>query len=273
MGTGVSIGLLSKFDDLSLFYGTAVVLCFWLVLLFPAHVLSKRFSASYRESDRPTRAEWLSRCNSNVHAVGVTLGFLYCIFFEPKDGLYGGGPFVNRRLFRRFYLFGLGYFVSDALIVTSFVQTISSPFSTLAHHFVSSAAILYVYGKDAPLAYVWGGVLFLTEASTPFINMRFFLAIRHRNENRYKLTGALMTLAFLAARPIGIPLLILWMMQRDVLFTSLEPGDLRTFTIVGSAVTGGLYALNVYWSKLMLTGLKKALRKSREKETDVSKTE
>lgn len=266
MSAGTPVSLLSTFDDLGLFYGTSTALLLWLSFLLPFHLLSLRLSISYRSCDRSGRAEWLSRCNSNVHAVCATLGFWYCIFREPADGLYGGGAFANRLPFRCLYVFGLAYFISDCMIVLLFVRSMTSPVSILAHHVVSATAILFVHRKDAPLAYVWGGVLFLTEASTPFINMRFFLAIRHRNEVRYKLTCALMTLAFFVARPIGIPLLVLWMARHETLFTRLEPEDLRLFTRVGYVVTGGLYALNLHWSRLLVMGLLKVLRKPRKEE-------
>jgi hypothetical protein len=204
MGTGASPGLLAAYDALGLRAGALVAVALWIALLLPAHKLSM-LSASYRMSDKPTRAEWLSRVNSNVHAVGATLGFYVAVFLEPADGLHAGGTFQNRLLFRTLLTLGLGYFLADTVIVLANISTIASPYSTLAHHALCVASVAYVMRQDTPLVYVWCGGMFLTEASTPFVNQRFFLAIRHREERRYVRAGLLMTVAFIVVRPFVRP--------------------------------------------------------------------
>lgn len=241
----------------------------WLALLPAAHAASLRASASYRQSGAPTRADWLSRVNSNAHALGATAGFYAAVFCEPPGGLHDGGPFAARALFRVLLYFGLGYFLADALIVLRFAGSISSPGSTLAHHALCALSVLYVLAQDMPLTYVWCGLMFLTEASTPFVNQRFFMAIRHREQRRYMLTGTLMTVAFVVVRPVGIPLMLAWMWRQPALFTTADPLRLPTIYRAGLLFTGVLYGLNVYWSYLMVSGLLRAVkRKARGEKVD-----
>jgi TLC domain len=240
----------------------AAVVC-WLALLAPAHVASLR-SASYRQSNRTTRGEWLSRVNSNVHAVGATAGFYYAIFHEPAGGLHDGGVFANRALFRGLLIAGLGYFISDSLIVLRLLRTISSPWSTLAHHGLCAASVLYVLRQDVPLTYVWCGLMFLTELSTVCVNQRFFLAIRHRKQRCYVFTGGFMTLCFVLVRPLGIPFGLWWMWHREALYMGVELERLHAIYAIGVSFTAGLYALNLHWSRLMVTGLLRALRNKRQ---------
>lgn len=242
--------LVSAFAALPLPAATLSAVLLWLLALVPAHVLSHALSFSYALSPLPVRADWLSRCNSSLHALLSVTGFALALTSPTSP-----------TPFHTIYVLSLGYFLSDSLIVSLFHQTISAPLPTLAHHALSSAAIAFVLAHNTPLSCTWGAVLFLTEASTPLINLRYFLAIRHRHHRRYKITGALMTLAFLAARPVGIPLLMLWIARRWSLLTAgLSVEDLRLFTGVGVAVTSALYVLNLYWSVVMVRGLVRALR-------------
>lgn len=232
----------------------------WLALLPAAHVASLRVSASYRQSSASTRADWLSRVNSNLHAVGATVGFYFAVFCEPSGGLHDGGPFAMRAAFRILLYFGLGYFLADALIVLCFAGSISSPGSTLMHHALCASSVLYVLAQDMPLTYVWCGLMFLTEASTPFVNQRFFMSIRHREQRRYMLTGTLMTLAFVLVRPVGIPLMFVWMWHQPALIATADPLRLPVIYRVGFVFTTVLYGLNIHWSYLMISGLLRAVK-------------
>lgn len=110
---------------------------------------------------------------------------------------------------------------------------------------------------------MWAAGLLFTELSTPFVNQRWFMAIRHRHSTSYKITGLTMTLAFFVARPLFIPLYMLWLLSKTYLMENVEKEKVRVGLIVGGIATGILYALNCYWFGLMWRGLKKALRAQR----------
>lgn len=263
--------MLAAFDRLGLVRGGLIAVAFWFALLIPSRLLSHR-SQSFRISDESQRLEWLTRVNSTVHALMATLGFYYAIFCEPEDGLHAGGEFQRRTLFRVLLTFGFGYFVADSSIVSANRATMGSPITSLVHHAVSMMGILYVRFVDVPLAYYWIGGMFCTEASTPFINQRFFMAIRHRHQKRYMATGLIMTIVFILVRPIGIPLLMLYIWNRDALYTSASPDVVRNIFVVGGIFTCSLYSLNIFWTNLMLRGLAKALgRAAQAAKTDVSR--
>jgi TLC domain len=266
-------GLLVTYAALGIPLGAALAALLWAALLLPAAALSAE-SRSYRSLPRAARVEWLSRVISDIHAVFVTAGLYVAIFCEPPAGLHAytssgggadGGVLADRLLlFRVVLTLELGYFIYDSLLVLCMHATISSPLETLAHHAVVMLGTAYVLNIDKPLAYVWGSGMFLTEASTPFVNQRWFMAIRHRHQKRYKATGLLMTVAFILARPLGIPVFLWWMWHQPELLASLDPATVREITTVGVLGCSALYGLNVYWTLLIVRGLIRALLPGRD---------
>lgn len=230
----------------------------WAAALAPAAAVSSRLSTSYRGLSPPVRVEWLSRVVSNLHAAVLTPALAAAVFGDASlaaGGRLSAGPAVHGLL-----KVGLGYFIYDAVLVTAYRQTISAPGQTLFHHALVLSSVSWVLSVRLPLATVWAALLFLTEASTPFVNQRWFMAFRHRQSGAYKVTGVAMTVAFFAARPLYIPFACVWMLRHRVLREGLTPSQLQVLLAIGIFVTVGLYALNIYWFSLMARGLSKALR-------------
>eukprot|EP00168_Porphyra_purpurea_P010094 TRINITY_DN2486_c0_g1_i1.p2 TRINITY_DN2486_c0_g1~~TRINITY_DN2486_c0_g1_i1.p2 ORF type:complete len:345 (+),score=112.84 TRINITY_DN2486_c0_g1_i1:171-1205(+) len=232
----------------------------WAAALSPSAVLSTRLSASYRELSSPVRVEWLSRVVSNLHAVILTPALAVTVFGDAA--LAAGVPFSSGPEVHALLKVGLGYFLYDALLVSAYRRTISAPGQTLFHHALVLSSVSWVLYSKLPLATVWAALLFLTEASTPFVNQRWFMAFRHRQSGAYKVTGLAMTLAFFAARPLYIPFACGWMLKHRVLYSGLTTYQLRVLLAIGVTVTVGLYGLNIYWFSLMARGLVKAFRGS-----------
>jgi hypothetical protein len=104
--------------------------------------------------------------------------------------------------------------------------------------------------------------MFMTEASTPFVNQRWFLAQRHRHQKRYKATGLLMTIAFFISRPLGMPTFMWWLLSHPQLIApeNIEPDRLKSVWLYAGTFCASLYAMNIYWSILLVRGLVHALR-------------
>jgi TLC domain len=104
--------------------------------------------------------------------------------------------------------------------------------------------------------------MFMTEASTPFVNQRWFLSQRHRHQKRYKATGLAMTIAFFLARPIGMPVFMWWLLSQPQLTApeNIAPDMLASVWLYAGTFCAALYALNVYWSLLLAQGLVRALQ-------------
>jgi len=232
----------------------------WAAALSPSAVFSTRLSASYRELSPPVRVEWLSRVVSNLHAVILTPALAVTVFGDAA--LAAGAPFSSGPAVHALLKVGLGYFLYDALLVSAYRRTISAPGQTLFHHALVLSSVSWVLYSMLPLATVWAALLFLTEASTPFVNQRWFMAFRHRQSGAYKVTGLAMTLAFFAARPLYIPFACGWMLKHRVLYSGLASYQLQVLLAIGVTVTVGLYGLNIYWFSLMARGLVKAFRGS-----------
>lgn len=225
-------------------------------------MLSER-SRSFRSLDYASRIEWLSRVISNVHAVILTGGMSYAIFCEPANGIYAGGDHEHRVLIRSLLILSLGYFVYDSLLVLFTFTTISNPLVTLVHHTLCLVSVYTVLLHDAPVTAVWCAGMYLTEASTPFVNQRWFMAIRHRHQKRYKATGLLMTVIFLLVRPVGIPLFMAWLLRRPQLYLSLDGSSLLRIWKYAGTACALLYAMNIFWSVVMVRGLFKAFHTPR----------
>lgn len=230
----------------------------WAAALAPAAALSSRLSTSYRSLSASVRVEWLSRVVSNLHAVVLTPALAAAVFGDAS--LAAGGPLSAGPAVHGLLKVGLGYFIYDAVLVTAYRRSISAPGQTLFHHALVLSSVSWVLSVRLPLATVWAALLFLTEASTPFVNQRWFMAIRHRQSRAYKITGVTMTVAFFVARPLYIPFACVWMLRQRVLREGLTASQLQVLMAIGVIATVGLYALNIYWFSLMARGLSKALR-------------
>ena len=252
--------LFTAHDSLSFIRSIVLSGFFWALLLVPAAGLSFKFSFSYRSLATPARGEWLSRVISNIHAL-ILLPLLNHALFNDNSLELSDGEFWSHRMITRIVLkITLGYFLYDFLLVLVLYRTISAPIATMIHHALIILTIYCVFVFDFPLVYIWAAGLLFTEMSTPFVNQRWFMAIRHRHSTMYKVNGLLMTLAFFIARPLFMPAFVLWIARKEYLYTGIDKGRMNLTWIIGGGSSLVLYLLNCYWFGLMMKGLKKALK-------------
>ena len=135
---------------------------------------------------------------------------------------------------------------------------------TLAHHlFGVGGAVLGIYvggffGSISQLTWI-------TELSTPFVNIRWLLAFHHLESTiAYMINGFLMTVAFLVFRMIYYYYMIFikvveMTMYRFRSFWATYPEDKYLACYACLALYGMMYVLNLYWFSRMVVGLFKGL--------------
>ena len=197
---------------------------------------------------------------SNIHSVILLPLLNYALFADNSLELSNGQLWAHRMVTRIVLKMSLGYFLYDFLLVLVLYHTISAPLATMVHHALIVLTIYCVFAFDFPLVYIWAAGLLFTEMSTPFVNQRWFMAIRHRHSTAYKVNGILMTLAFFIARPVFMPAFVLSVIRKKYLYIGIDKGRMNITWLVGGGCSLALYLLNLYWFGLMMKGLKKALK-------------
>lgn len=127
----------------------------------------------------------------------------------------------------------------------------------LIHHVVG--IIPFSLGAYYKQFISWGPPIVLTEISTPFVNLRWFLFITGQTSSPlYAVNGLGMWLAFLLCRIIWIPLAL-----KD-LFLNLDTYMFKYWLPITLPVVVGVfiaYGLSSYWFYLITKGLVKTIVK------------
>lgn len=154
----------------------------------------------------------------------------------------------------------IGYFISDLFLVLASLpfKSISSPASTILHHV--TAIVTFSLSFYHRLAYIYCLIFIFTEASTPFVNLRWMLAeLKMTSSKLYYLNGILMVLSFFLSR------IILFPFQTYIVMMRISDVYRNNHTIAYAALSGLTIAgfLNHYWFYLMMKGLMKMFKKKK----------
>lgn len=217
-----------------------------------SHVMSMMVSETYRKNQH-LQIEWNTRINSCLYCPMCTMGVFYIFWKE--------WPLIIHDIFLVTFdgtvLISVmtGYLMGDLLICIYAVAKgqMSNPWGTLVHHtmgIVCFLASLYNF-----TGYVLCLMMLATEASTVFLNIRWYLYhCEYANTTLYKLNGIVMTIVFFTFRVAMFPFHC-WMVYRHA-FNLYEHFGLL---LPGLSITGLLTAgiLNHYWFGLMIKGMLK----------------
>lgn len=216
---------------------------------------SHALSPSYRSLPTPAaRAGWDSRIVSTLHAILIV-----------ALALLGGADLLADPAHARTLLslrtsplttaaFGVsaGYFIVDLALVLKHPGLGGAPM--VAHHLAALSAL--AVGGTRAEGHLWTLGLMLAEATTPFVNARYFLdATGLRAHPLYLANGLALTASWFVVRVIGFAAFFqqLWAHRADV--AALSPlcrGLLTTVPVL-------FYGLNLYWFGLLVKGVAKAL--------------
>lgn len=227
----------------------------WILLFFISFGLSWILFAPFRKLDLIHRSDWSSRVVSNFNAFVGCLLFAKFVFGEEL--LYRTGVFSYSAACCGLWKLILGYFFYDSLLIILVFEVHETiNIQTIIHHIVVASAVIYCLHSRDPLAMLWASSLFLTEASTPLVNLRWFLSESNLKESRlYIIVGLLMTLVFFVARILFMPYTLYLLLSNPSILNTLSTYRAFCDGIVGGAVFVSIYILNIYWFYLMMRGL------------------
>eukprot|EP01112_Ceratiomyxa_fruticulosa_P011664 TRINITY_DN3186_c0_g1_i1.p1 TRINITY_DN3186_c0_g1~~TRINITY_DN3186_c0_g1_i1.p1 ORF type:complete len:259 (-),score=18.40 TRINITY_DN3186_c0_g1_i1:65-841(-) len=226
---------------------------FYTAVYFLSRVLSPLLVKAYSSFDLAKKVEWDSRVVSNLNAAIVTLGSLYAVCFYSND--WTDNPYGAPNIYSKFFISViLGYFLYDLVLVLMYRDLWG--FSTIAHHVIG--LITYGSGKFSGSCHYILSVWLLTEATTPFVNQRwFFDVLNKKSSTLYIFNGLAMALGFLLIRTLVVPYYTI-----SALFQYELGLQYVRRSILNTAIFGeiGICSLNAYWTFLIWKGLIKAVK-------------
>jgi len=225
----------------------------WL-LFFWSHPLSLLLTRSYKTLGAGMQAEWNSRVVSNIHALITAQGAARAMLWDPvyhaTDYAFGMSDLMQ------FYLaFSTGYFLYDFFIIHIHASTGLWDAATFLHHVIAIICNIAVL-MSGEAEYFLGFFLF-TEATTPFINQRWFCSVTNMRESTlYLVNGLLMFLGWMVVR-VGIMSYIMWLIisERQTGFSKMT----LTMQAVAFPSLALAWLLNMYWGYLIGKGFMKAV--------------
>jgi len=225
-------------------------------LFFISGYVSRNVFSSYNSLSIAKKVEWDSRVVSTINAFIITGGACILLFSSP---VFADNPFVHASFYSHLLISILwGYFFYDACLILFNRELLNAP--TLTHHLlgVFLFGIGKLTGSGHYLLLIWA----TTEATTPFVNQRWFFYVSDLKEsNLYIINGILMAVGFLLLRTITIPalsVLALTSHYADSL-TQVRP-FVRYSTYAGISL---IFLVNCYWTLLIWRGLIKTLSSMR----------
>lgn len=235
-----------------------ISLAFFALLNPLLHYILKKWIPEYKTWTVNKQMDWIARITSTVHAVIFTSLSFYILFVSQKvyDTVLQGSLENECPLSLPTLSISLAYFLLDIIYVIKYFKDKM----TIVHHLGAGLGAFLITGYELGPIYMLS--FGMTEASTPFVNMRSHLYdLGYKNSMMYALNGLAMWLCFLIFRMplIGyIPYLIFqyhW-----------EPIMVRGTFLMAFIVIFGYSAisiLNIWWFYLITKGLLKVLSKKK----------
>lgn len=225
--------------------------------------LLSAWSTTYTKMEPSEKAYWISSMVSTVHAIIIVPMTVNAILAAPsmQSGMFVTTPQSVQTL-KLFF----SYIISDTLASVYWNKQWGGWQANLIHHctalFSFSNLIMGGYGHFLGLMGV------ACEATTPFINARYFMDKAGMKDNKlYFYNGLLMTLLWFIFRVCGFTFLGYRIFAS---FHQLKTWP-QTANVVGSWTAG--YALQLFWFYKMVRGALKVLSKGKEgKETNAKQS-
>nr|CAH8870974.1 unnamed protein product [Trichobilharzia regenti] len=161
---------------------------------------SRRYFKAYEDLPRKQYLEWNTRLLSTVHSIFILLISVYCLLFNKK--MHEDKFFYSDFLSDFGICISCGYMIYDCCTMIMYMKG-ASLWAFLIHHSVvvwgSSELLTNRIGK------YYAYLKFLTELSTPFINIRWYLrTCGYSSKHKYvAVTTILFAITFILTRNIG----------------------------------------------------------------------
>ncbi|XP_073295977.1 uncharacterized protein [Primulina huaijiensis] len=216
---------------------------------------------SYSGLPKSQQIEWNNRAMSTLHALFITTVSLYFVFWSD---LYSNdevlGPITLRRSTLSSFALGVsaGYFFSDLGMIIWFYPSLGG-MEYVIHHLLSVVGVSYAMLTGEAQVYTY--MVLTSEATTPWINLRWYLDEAGMKNSRLYLTN-------------GIIIFLSWLVARILLFvylfyhTYVHYGQVKQMHASGVVlvivVPFIISVMNFVWFGKIFKGLKKTLAKRKK---------
>lgn len=221
-------------------------------------VISPIVFPAYNKILDKDKFEWHNRMFSTGHAILASIFSAYLLYISDifyDDAPYG--PVVFRStLFSHFCLgFSCGYFIADIAMLLLFYPHLGG-YEYVIHHLMSVMSLALAIQCGHGHIYIY--IVLLSECTTPFVNLRWFLMITNQKSTKLYLFN-------------GVVLTVLWLLARVLLFVYCfihiyfhydqvrQVHDIGYyFTVTAPVVLG---SLNLMWFFKILQALNRTLKR------------
>jgi len=231
----------------------------WAAAYAATAAASHRLFSSYRALKTPaTRAGWDSRVTSTLHALLIVALAVVggAQLLSGDDSFFDPGTLLTLRatpLTRAALGMSAGYFIVDLVLVLRHPGLGGPPM--VAHH--CAAMLALAVGGTRDEGHLYTLALMLAEATTPFVNARYFLDVTGKRAHwSYVANGLALTLSWGLVRVLGFAAFFVHLATHWSDVQALSPACRGLLTTVPVLFSG----LNLYWFGLLLKGAAKVLR-------------
>ncbi|GER44526.1 hypothetical protein STAS_21430 [Striga asiatica] len=197
---------------------------------------------------------------STFHAVYITFVSFYFVFWSDLfTGKLNNGPITLQSSTISTCALGvsIGYFLSDLSTIIWFYPSLGG-MEYVIHHFISLVAVSYAMLTSEAQFYTF--IVLISEATTPWINLRWYLdAAGMKGSRVYLVNGMLVFLAWLVVRI----LLFIYLFCHMYRYYDQVKQMHTTGQILVLLVPSVLSVMNWIWFCKIFKGLKKTLSKTK----------
>uniref|UniRef100_A0A0E0DT73 TLC domain-containing protein n=1 Tax=Oryza meridionalis TaxID=40149 RepID=A0A0E0DT73_9ORYZ len=218
--------------------------------------VSSRCYKGYNGLNELHKLEWNNRGFSTFHAlVAAVVSFYLLVISDLFSKDVHGAIIIDRKSWMSDAMFGvsLGYFLTDLLMILWHFPSLGGK-EYLLHHGLSMYAISLALLSGKGHVYIL--MVLITEATTPFVNLRWYLDLAGRKDSKLYLYN-------------GVALFAGWLVARVILFVYffahvyLHFDQVRTVFPLGfysmMAVPPAMSAMNLLWFRKICKGMVKAM--------------
>ncbi|KAJ4751081.1 hypothetical protein LUZ62_085486 [Rhynchospora pubera] len=223
--------------------------------------VSSQLYKGYNGLKTKDKIEWNNRGFSTFHSLVVTVVSFYLVFISDifKEDPHNPVTLTERKSHLSSSLQGisLGYFIADFAMIVWFFPSLGG-MEYVLHHLLAifSISLTLTSGKG----HLYVHTLLLTEATTPFVNLRWYLDLAGKKSSTLYLYN-------------GLAMFFGWLVARILLFAYFFPHLYFHFDEVKNTFPLGPYPLvtvpsvlalmNLFWFSKILKGAIKTLAKTK----------
>lgn len=232
-----------------------------IILPFQVYDITQKVSShcfkGYDNISPMKKVEWNNRGFSTFHALVAAVVSFYLVVISD---LFHSNIIIDRNSWLSDAMFGvsIGYFLTDLVMILWYFPSLGGK-EYLLHHGLSMYAICLALLSGKAHMYIL--MVLFTEATTPFVNLRWYLEVAGKKTHNLYLYN-------------GLALFVGWLVARVILFIYFFTHMYFHFDQVKSIFPLGFYSIltvppalavmNLFWFWKIFKGMLKTLSKRRQ---------